>query len=258
MCNSFGLWAHQEDVWRSPYADGDHRFHCLQSKENEFGLPHLTCKLVNNMYSPCLSCVGVAGLDTVLQVGYHKSRVEGENHLLQPWLLLWIFLCSLGAVAFLGCRYALSLPPTPYVQLTQSTTCSGFSRFAKTLLCDLQLMLCIALADSTPNSQLILLSLLGITPWVYEGVMARQFITKVQYPIIVPVVSETMVHNCWKDSELHLITLGENQFKDCKQSTCGIVLINIQNDNHKAQPMPEKQMSIQIFCGKHFPHLIYP
>lgn len=79
------------------------------------------------------------------------------------------FNAAQGAVAFLGCRHALSLPPIPHVQLTQSPACSGFSRFAETLLCDFQLMFCIALADSTPNNQLILLSLLGIPPWVYEG-----------------------------------------------------------------------------------------
>lgn len=213
MCNYFVLWVHQENVWSSPYADGDHSFQNLQGKEDWFDLPHLTCKLVisTDKKDHAFLVWGISELNRVLHKGYHKSRVEVENHLLQPWLLtVNPFNAAQGAAAFLGCKHALPLPPIPHMQLTQSPTCSGFSRFAKTLPCDFQLMFCIALADSTLNNQLILLSLLGITPWVYEGLTVRQFIIKMQYPIIMPVVSETMVHNCWKDSELHLTTLGEN------------------------------------------------
>lgn len=104
--------------------------------------------------------------------------------------------CSPGCSCLSRLQDALPLLPIPQAQLTQSPTCFGYSRFAKTLPCDFQLMLCIVLADSTLNSQLILLSLLGITPWVYEGLTARQFIIKTQYPIIMPAVSETMIHNC--------------------------------------------------------------
>ena len=70
---------------------------------------------------------------------------------------------------------------------------------------------CIAWGESTLNNQLILLFLLRITLWVYEGLLtATQLLIKMQYAIIMPAVSEIMIHNRWKDSELHLTTLGGN------------------------------------------------
>lgn len=43
---------------------------------------------------------------------------------------------------------------------------------------------------------LILLFLLGIILWVYGALTATQFIIKMQYHIILPAVSEMMIHNC--------------------------------------------------------------
>lgn len=102
------------------------------------------------------------------------------------------------------------LPPIPHPQLSQTPNCSGLGSFAEILLWDFQLKLCISWGKFTLNSQLVLLFPLGITLWVYEGLTTTQFIIKMQYPIIMPAVSQIIIHNCWKESELHLTTLGGN------------------------------------------------